>query len=80
MKTILGLAALVALSGCYVHKELQVEMVKAELIKIDTVYRQSNSQKQVLTWRDQYNMEYVTYVPLDEAYVVGTKLTMLRNR
>ena len=82
MKTILAgfVLAVTLLCGCYSQKELQVEMVKAELIRIDTVNRYTPMQMQQLTFRDEFYLEYITFVPMQESYVVGTKMTMLRNR
>jgi len=82
MKTMLAGCALavVFLCGCYSQKELQVEMIRAELIRIDTVHRATSIEQQQLTWRDEWNMEYVSFVPMQEKYLVGTRMTMLRNR
>ncbi|HYC39239.1 MAG TPA: hypothetical protein VEB63_02030 [Chitinophagaceae bacterium] len=82
MKTMMlaGVLAAALMCGCYSEKELQVEMIQAELIRIDTINRSTPVQKQQLTWRDKWNLEYVTFVPMDEVYIVGTKMTMLRNR
>lgn len=78
MKTLLACIPVVILAGCF-SKEIQVEMISAELIKIDTVNRYSNIQRQLLTWRDSYNMEYVSYVPMNETYILGTRMSMLRT-
>jgi hypothetical protein len=82
MKTILLGCALITtlLCGCYSQKELQVEMIQAELIRIDTVSRSTPRQMQQLTFRDQWNLEYITFVPMEESYVIGVRMTMLRNR
>ena len=83
MKTILvGVAGVVAaaLIGCSSEKELQVEMVSAELIKIDTIFRQSPLPQQLLTWRDQDHIQYVSFVPITQSYNLGTVMTVLRQR
>jgi hypothetical protein len=81
MKTLLLGLAVVAAGGCYSSRELQAEMVRTELIRIDTINRYSTiPQKQLLTWRDSYNLEYTTIVPMEETYIVGTKMIMLRPR
>jgi hypothetical protein len=82
MKTLLaGVILCTAVCSCNTYKELQADMIKAELIKIDTINRYSNdARKQQLTWRDEYNLEYVSIVPLQETYVLGTKLLMLRPK
>jgi uncharacterized protein YcfL len=82
MKTIITLLlAAVTFCGCYSHREIQVEMVSAQLIRIDTIYRYSGGQsKQQLTWRDSENMEYVSYAPLQTNYYVGTRMAVMRSR
>jgi uncharacterized protein YcfL len=82
MKTLLILAlAAIVLAGCYSRREIQVEMVSAQLIKIDTIYRYAGDQtKQQLTWRDNENMEYISYAPLQNSYFVGTRMAVLRTR
>lgn len=79
MKTILGIVGLVLLAGCSTHREIQVEMVTAELVKIDTVYRQPNEQK-LLTWRDKDNIEYVSFIPMNQNFILGSTMTVLRTR
>jgi hypothetical protein len=83
MKTILGIILLIAVTGCSTSRELQAEMVRAELVKIDTVQRHSPhylQQQLQLTWRDSYDIEYVTYVPVYEKYILGSSITMLKTR
>ena len=83
MKTLLAGVIFLALAGCYTHRELEAEMVRAEVIRIDTVERYRlnipTKQKQI-TWRDSDNLEYVTYVPMYAYYAVGTSMTMLKPR
>jgi len=82
MKTmIVLLLALVALASCYSPREIQVDIVSAQLVRIDTVFRYVNEKtQQVLTWRDNENIEYVSYVPLQASYTVGTRMSVLRKR
>lgn len=79
MKTFLFTLSLAAAIGCTSSKEIQVELVKAELIKIDTVYRQPNERK-MLTWRDDHNIEYVSFVSMHQSYALGTSMLVLRQR
>jgi len=46
MKTILTVAIGIALFSCSTPREFQAEMVKAELVKIDTVFRYADPPKQ----------------------------------
>lgn len=79
MKTILAGIALVLLCGCFYPRELQAEVVSAQLVKIDTVHRYHNLHQQMLTWKDEYDIQYVSYASLTEKYVVGTRMPMLRS-
>lgn len=73
--------ATVALASCYSPREIQVDMVSAQLVRIDTVYRYTEyKSQQVLTWRDNENIEYISYVPLQSNYIVGTRMAVLRKR
>jgi hypothetical protein len=82
MKIFLSLLLVATLTGCYSSRtELQVEMVSAQLIRIDTVHRYSPTEyKQQLTWRDDENVEYISYAPLQTVYAVGTRMPVLRTR
>jgi hypothetical protein len=79
MKTILVIAAIAALYSCTAPKELQAEITSAQLIKIDTAYRYS-SPRQMLTWRDDNRIEYVTYVPMNNVFLVGSRMIVLVKR
>lgn len=84
MKTsLLMLIIAAALTGCYSRRQIQVEMVSAQLVRIDTIYRYNGEDekvKQQLTWRDTENIEYVSYVPLQTIYQLGTRMAVLRTR
>ena len=79
MKTIVVAMGIVAVTGCSSTKQIQVELVNAELIKIDTVFRQPKDLKQ-LTWRDQDHIQYVSFASMNEAYTLGTRLLVMRAR
>ena len=79
MKTILAAMCFFAVIGCNNGKEIQVEMVQAELIRIDTLFRQSNERKQ-LTWRDQDNIEYISFVSMNNTYPLGISMIVMRTR
>lgn len=74
---------MLGLAGCYTQRDLEAEMVRAELIRIDTVQRYLHNiatpQKQ-LTWRDSDNLQFITYVPMHMYFAVGTSMTMLKTR
>lgn len=80
MKTLLLVAACLAVVGCVTSKEINVEMVSAQLVKIDTVYRNTDQERQQLTWRDKDNIEYISFVSMNRSYPVGVIMTVLRQR
>ena len=81
MKTILAAAMVLAiLTGCYSTREIQVEMVNATLIRIDTINRETDYQKQLFTWRDQKNIEYTSFESMSKNYALGTIMTVLKTR
>ena len=79
MKTILAVAAIAALYSCSSPRELQAEMVSAQLVKIDTAFRTTNP-TQMLTWRDDHDIDYITYAPLNNVFFLGSKMTVLIKR
>ncbi len=79
MKTILAVATIAALYSCTSPRELQAEMVSAELVKIDTAFRYS-SPGQMLTWRDDNDVNYVTYAPMSNVFFIGSKMIVLVKR
>jgi hypothetical protein len=79
MKTILVAIGIVAVTGCTSPKQIQVELVNAELIKIDTIFRQTNDLKQ-LTWKDKDQIQYVSFAAMNEVYPIGTRMLVMRTR
>ena len=81
MKAILAMAVvLLAVIGCRSTREINVELVSAQLVKIDTVFRSSGNPKQQLTWRDKDNIEYISIVSMNRRYPLGVTIDMLRQR
>jgi len=80
MKTILLVAIVIAVFSCSAPRELQAEMVNAQLVKIDTVFRYADAPKQLLTWRDNNRVNYVTYAPLNNPFLVGERMVVLVKR
>jgi len=80
MKTILVIATVIAFYGCFGPHELQAEMVSAELIKIDTAFRFTKDPQQMLTWRDENHIDYVTYAPLRNNFLLGSRMIVLVKR
>jgi hypothetical protein len=80
MKTILVIATVMAICSCSVPRELEAEMVSARLVKIDTVFRYASDPKQLLTWRDDNNISYVTFAPLQNSFFLGARMVVLVKR
>ena len=80
MKTILISAVLVAVCSCVAHREVQVQMVNARLVKVDTVYRFNTDPQKQLTWKDENEVEYITFASLGNSYPLGTKMMVLVKR
>jgi hypothetical protein len=79
MKTILMALLVAGITGCFTSKEIEVEMVQAELIRIDTVARHPDHQK-MLTWRDQDDIDYISYAAMFESFSVGQRMLVMRRR
>ena len=80
MKTFLALlSAAAVVSSCYTPRDVQVDLVCAELIRIDTIVRHT-AQEQQLTWRDDFKMEYISYAAMERKFIVGTRMTVFRQR
>jgi hypothetical protein len=82
MKTILAALALWVVVGCSSSfREVQeVDMVRAELVKIDTIWRHPERVKQ-LTWKDSDDIHYVSFVSIhNENYDIGSSMYVMRKR
>lgn len=65
------------LSSCYFGRDMQVEKVNVELVKVDTVYRMNGIMK-VLTWKTDDRLEYFSLEPINTPQVdVGSTTVML---
>lgn len=79
MKTILVVALATTLFGCYADKELELQTVNVQLVKIDTVYRHP-ANEQVLTWKSEDNVRYISYEPIEKSFVVGSRFTVMMRK
>ena len=79
MKTFLIAMGFIAACGCRVEKDIQVEMVRAELVKIDTIFRNPKT-IQLLTWKDVDDVRYISYEPMNKYFIVGTSMLVMRHR
>jgi len=77
MKQILSFALAATLLGCSAGKEFQMDIADVQLIKIDTVQRYPNAREKVLTWQDDNHISYVTFAPVEDYYVVGSRMRVM---
>lgn len=82
MKTTLGALVLLVVIGCTnSFREIQqVDMVKVQVVKVDTIFRHPEKVKQ-LTWKDSDDIQYITFVSIyNELYPVGSSMYVMRRR
>ena len=79
MKKVLALVAALVCIACASPKAVQVSVVQAELVKVDTVYR-LNGNVQLLTWRSKSNIEFVSYAGIQEHYLIGLRMPVFLPR
>jgi hypothetical protein len=68
------------LFGCTGPKDLQMDITDVELVKIDTVQRYQSFSEKILTWRDENQVSYVTFVPLEAYYALGSRMKVMVKR
>lgn len=79
MKSLSCIVAVAFFCSCNAQRQVQVEMMSAQLVKIDTIYRYPEA-KQVLTWRCSTNVEYVSFEPINSFYQIGYRTPILVRR
>lgn len=65
--------------GCTGQKEIQMDFADVQLIRIDTIQRYDAREK-LLTWRSDDQVEYVTFVPIEMHYPLGTRMKAMVKR
>lgn len=71
--------AALALS-CAEQKEVQMSLTDVQLVKVDTIQRYSEAAQKLLTWRDDNQVDYVIFVPLEMYYPLGARMKVLVKR
>jgi hypothetical protein len=79
MKTILLGGLVMTLFGCYADKQLELQTVNVQLVKIDTVYRHPVNE-QALTWQTDDNIRYISYEPMDKSFIIGSRFTVMMRK
>jgi len=72
--------AVAFIAGCGSEHEIQMNIADAELIKIDTVQRYPNATEKLLTWRTEDRIDYVTFVPINSYYPLGSRIKVMVKR
>jgi hypothetical protein len=80
MKAVWVVAAALSLQACVSSsRSVQVAVVDAELVRIDTLFRYKSPVK-LLTWRSSDQVEYFSYAQLNEPFNVGARMPVLMRR
>lgn len=81
MKSVMICSVALMFSACVSKKamQIQVSVVQAQLIKVDTLYR-DREYVQLLTWRSPQHVEFVSYAGMKEYYPVGAKMAVFVPR
>ena len=84
MKQTLPFLASAFLAACIIsctgQREIQMDMTDVQLVKIDTIQRYPYSSEKILTWRDENNIDYVTFVPVEMYYPLGARIKVMLKR
>lgn len=68
------------LFACRQEKEIQMSFMDVQLVKIDTVQRYQDNPQQLLTWRSEDKVDYVTYEPISAYYPIGARMKVMVKR
>jgi hypothetical protein len=79
MKSLLLLCLSATFCGCFPEKEVELQTINVQLVKIDTIYRHPGNE-QLLTWESDNNMKFVSYEPLNRSFTLGSRFTVMVRR
>ena len=80
MKKLVPLAIAGFLFSCTHEKTVQMSMTNVQLVKIDTVQRYPNVSEQILTWRSEDRVDYITFEPITRYYALGSRIIVMVKR
>jgi hypothetical protein len=80
MKRFLPLTVLAFLAVCNTEREIQADVMNANLVKIDVVTRYPNLKQKMLTWRAADNVLYVTFEPMSTDLLVGASRSVMMRK
>ena len=72
-------AACIFASACAAKRDIQVEMVKVELVRVDTIFRFDHKMK-MCTWQAPDRLTYYSFERIDNYMPVGTSMRVLVKR
>lgn len=64
------------ISACSASREIQVERVSVQLVKIDTIFRESGNLK-AFTWEASNHVRYFSIEPIGAEIPLGATIGML---
>jgi len=68
------------ISACQEEKEIQMSLMDVQLVRIDTVQRYQSNPQQLLTWRSEDRVDFVTYEPMSSNYPIGARMKVMVRR
>jgi hypothetical protein len=80
MKKLIPLILAGFIFSCGTEKQIQMSMTNVQLVRIDTVSRYPSISQQLLTWRSDDHVDYITFEPLGSSYVLGSRMTVMVKR
>jgi hypothetical protein len=80
MKKTFPLLLAAMIFGCTQPKDIQMNLTDVQLVRIDTVQRYQNAKEKILTWQDKNHVSYVTFVPVEIYYPLGTRMKVMVKR
>lgn len=80
MKVLLLAIISTAIYSCVADREIQVDTVLVELVKVDTVQRHMNVPEQMLTWKTEDDVRYVSYASIKSHYLLGSKMQVMMRK
>lgn len=80
MKFALPAILSIIICSCVAQRDIQVDTVLVELVEIDTVQRHMNTAEQMLTWKTQDDIRYVSYASLNSHYLIGTRMQVMMRK
>jgi len=62
------------------QKQVQVRIVDVKLIKMEPIHRSHSTEEMILTWKDEDNVEYVSFESMNTQMSIGSRMKMMIRR